>query len=71
LNRQFFKNRWLWLSLISVIGLQFAMVYWEIAQTIFHTADLDVDDAILSVSVASSVLILEEVRKLLTPSKWR
>ncbi|MDD5215143.1 MAG: calcium-translocating P-type ATPase, PMCA-type [Methylococcales bacterium] len=71
LNRQFFKNRWLWLSLISVVGLQFTMVYWEIAQTIFHTADLDVDDAILSVSVASSVLILEEVRKLLTPSKWR
>ncbi|MDD2863770.1 MAG: calcium-translocating P-type ATPase, PMCA-type [Methylococcales bacterium] len=71
LNRQFFENRWLWLSLISVVGLQFSMVYWEIAQTIFHTADLDVDDAILSVSVASSVLILEEVRKLLTPSKWQ
>jgi Ca2+-transporting ATPase len=69
LNRQFFKNRWLWLSLISVVGLQFAMVYWEVAQTIFHTADLGLNDAILSISVASSVLILEEMRKLLTPSK--
>lgn len=63
-NRQFFKNRYLWLSLISVVTLQIGMAQWEFAQTIFRTADLDLDDGLLVVSVASSVLILEEVRKL-------
>lgn len=63
LNRQFLKNRWLWLSLISVIALQFTMVHWEVAQTIFHTASLDSNDGILVVSVASSILLLEELRK--------
>lgn len=62
-NRQFFRNRWLWMSLISVIGLQLAMVHWDMAQAIFHTASLDLNDGILVVSVASSVLILEEFRK--------
>ncbi len=62
-NRQFFKNRWLWCSLICVIGLQISMVYWEFAQTIFHTVDLDLNDGLFALGVASSVLILEEVRK--------
>lgn len=69
LNRQFFKNRWLWCSLISVIGLQFTMVYYEIAQTIFHTDDLNVNDLLFSISVASCVLVLEEIRKLLISKK--
>jgi len=67
-NRQFFRNRWLWMSLISVIGLQLAMVHWDVAQTIFHTASLDLNDGILVVGVASSVLILEEFRKIVCRS---
>ncbi len=63
-NRQFFKNRWLWLSLISVVALQIGMAQWEFAQTIFRTADLNLEDGLLVVGVASSVLILEEGRKL-------
>jgi len=64
LNRQFFKNRWLWLSLISVVALQISMAQWEFAQTIFRTADLDLNDGLCVIMVASSVLILEEARKL-------
>ncbi len=63
-NRQFFKNSWLWLSLISVVALQISMAQWEFAQTIFRTADLDLNDGLCVIMVASSVLILEEARKL-------
>ena len=63
-NRQFFKNSWLWLSLILVVALQISMAQWEFAQTLFHTADLDLNDGLCVIMVASSVLILEEARKL-------
>ncbi len=63
-NRQFFRNIWLWLSLIAVVALQFSMAKWEFAQTIFHTADLNLDDGLLALGVASSVLVLEELRKI-------
>jgi len=71
LNRQFFKNRWLWLSLISVVVLQIGMAQWEFAQTIFHTVDLNLEDGLLALSVASSVLILEEIRKLIRRKTYR
>jgi Ca2+-transporting ATPase len=63
-NRQFFKNRWLWLSLISVVTLQIGMAKWEFAQMIFRTADLNLHDGLLALGVASSVFFLEELRKL-------
>ncbi|MDD5755589.1 MAG: HAD-IC family P-type ATPase, partial [Methylococcales bacterium] len=63
-NRQFFKNRWLWLSLISVVALQLGMAKWEFAQMIFRTADLNLNDGLLALGVASSVFFLEELRKL-------
>jgi hypothetical protein len=43
------RNRWLWLSL--------AAVHWAPAQAIFRTTDL-------AAAVASSVLVLDEARKL-------
>lgn len=31
-NRQFFSNRWLWLSLFTVLALQALVVHWSAAQ---------------------------------------
>jgi Ca2+-transporting ATPase len=63
-NRQFFRNRWLWLSLVAVLALQVLVVHWGPAQAIFRTTDLALTDWMLAAAVASSVLLLEEARKL-------
>ncbi len=62
-NSTFFQNRMLWLALLSVVGLQFLVVHWSPAQELFHTTNLSTADWGLSTLVASSVLLLEEVRK--------
>jgi len=66
LNRHFFRNRWLWLSLAATLALQVLAVHWGPAQSIFHTTDLALVDWGLAALVASSVLVLDEVRKLVT-----
>lgn len=63
-NRNFFRNRWLWLSLAAVVSLQALVVHWTPAQEIFGTTDLAVVDWALAAAVASSVLLLDEARKL-------
>jgi len=64
-NRVFFHNRILWLALTSVVALQWLVVHWPLAQNIFHTTALSRADWLLAIAIASSVLILEELRKLL------
>ena len=64
-NRQFFSNGKLWLSLTAVLVLQALVVHWAPAQAVFDTVDLSLADWLLSASVAASVLLLEESRKLL------
>jgi Ca2+-transporting ATPase len=64
LNRHFFFNRWLWLSLGTVLALQVLVVHWGPAQSIFRTTDLGLVDWGLAALVASSVLVFDEVRKL-------
>jgi len=66
LNRHFFRNRWLWLSLGAVLALQVLAVHWGPAQSVFHTTDLALADWVLASLVASSVLVLDEARKLVT-----
>jgi Ca2+-transporting ATPase len=66
LNRHFLRNRWLWLSLAGVLTLQVLAVHWGPAQSIFHTTDLALVDWGLATLVASSVLVLDEVRKFVT-----
>jgi len=66
LNRHFFFNRWLWLSLGTVLALQVLVVHWGPAQSIFRTTDLGLVDWGLAALVASSVLVFDEVRKLVT-----
>ncbi len=63
-NRQFLSNGKLWLALISVVVLQVIVVHWAPAQAIFDTVDLSLNDWGWSVAIASSVLFLEEARKL-------
>jgi len=64
-NRQFFTNDKLWLALAGVVLMQVAAVHWGPAQKIFDTVDLSLGDWLLSAAIASTVLLLEEGRKLL------
>jgi Ca2+-transporting ATPase len=63
-NRQFFANRWLWLSLASGVVLQALAVHWAPLQYVFDTTDLTLGDWALATAVASSVLLIDETRKL-------
>ena len=69
-NRQFFANGKLWLALLAVVGLQVLVVHWGPAQAVFDTVDLTLLDWILAGAVASSVLLLEEARKVLLRLFW-
>ena len=71
LNGHFFHNRWLWLSLSAALALQVLAVHWGPAQSIFHTTDLALVDWGLAALVASSVLVLDELRKLATRLVFR
>ena len=64
-NRQFFANGKLWLALAGVVLLQIVAVHWAPAQVIFDTVDLSLNEWLLATAVASSVLFIEELRKLL------
>lgn len=69
-NVNFFKNINLWLALAGVLALQGVVVYWPPAQSIFGTTALQGDDWLLAALVASSVLVLDEARKILVRI-WR
>ncbi len=64
-NNQFFANTLFWLSILAVILLQITAIHWSAARYIFHTTLLTGSDWLTAVSVAASILILEELRKLL------
>ncbi len=63
----FFRNGKLWLALAGVLLLQILVVTWPPAQEIFGTTALSLEDWLLAGVVASSVLLLDEARKLV----WR
>jgi P-type Ca2+ transporter type 2C len=63
-NAQFLRNGKLWLALAGVVLLQIVAVHWAPAQEIFDTVDLTLVEWLLATAVASSVLFLEEARKL-------
>ena len=63
-NANFFSNGKLWLALAGVLALQVMAVHWPPAQAIFATVDLRPEDWLLATLVASSVLLLDEARKL-------
>jgi Ca2+-transporting ATPase len=63
-NRHLFTNPLLWWSLVGVVVLQGVVVHWPPAQAVFRTTGLSAYDWVICASVASSVLVLEEGRKL-------
>ncbi|MDP2834028.1 MAG: cation-translocating P-type ATPase [Pseudomonadota bacterium] len=67
-NANFFRNAKLWLALAGVLALQVMAVHWQPAQAIFGTTDLTLDDWLLAAAAASSVLLLDEGRKILLGS---
>ncbi len=64
-NANFLKNGQLWLALAGVLVMQGVAVHWQAAQALFGTTDLQPDDWLKAALVASSVLLLDEARKLL------
>jgi Ca2+-transporting ATPase len=63
-NARFFDNRMLWLSLFGVLVLQVVAVHWRPAAQLFGTTGMAWVDWGVALGVASTVLLLEEARKL-------
>jgi P-type Ca2+ transporter type 2C len=63
-NPRFFNNRMLWVSLAGTLALQAVAVHWAPASRLFGTTGMAWRDWGLAIAVASSVLWLEELRKL-------
>jgi P-type Ca2+ transporter type 2C len=63
-NAQFFRNRMLWSALLGTLLLQALAVHWPVASKIFGTTGMTWTDWGVATGVASSVLLLEEGRKL-------
>ncbi len=63
-NRNFLRNGKLWMALGLVVGLQAVAVHWPPAQRVFHTMALSGGDWLLCTSLAATVLLIEEARKL-------
>ncbi|MBM3206211.1 MAG: HAD-IC family P-type ATPase [Candidatus Staskawiczbacteria bacterium] len=60
-----FSNIFLVIAMIIVISLQILAVYSPFLNKFLHTSPLDVKDWVLIIIVSSSILITEEIRKLL------
>jgi P-type Ca2+ transporter type 2C len=58
-------NRWLWTAMASSLALQAAVVYAPILQEAFGTTELNIADWLRCLAIASSVLWLRELYKLL------
>ena len=64
-NARFFDNRMLWMSLIGTLALQAIAVHWAPASQLFGTTGMAWADWGVAIGIASTVLLLEESRKLL------
>jgi len=65
LSSYLFTNRSLWIALAAVLFLQATAIHWPVAQHLFATTALSMTDWLVATSVAASILLLEEGRKLL------
>nr|WP_279596136.1 cation-translocating P-type ATPase [Actinomyces bowdenii] len=63
--RHLFVNKWLWGSIALAIVLQVAVVEIPLLQTAFSTAPLDLTHWMVVVAMASLVLWVDEIRKLI------
>lgn len=62
--RHLFVNRWLWMAIALSVSLQLLVVYVPFLQSAFSTVPLSFEDWIICTSVASSVLWIREITKL-------
>jgi Ca2+-transporting ATPase len=65
LSRHALTNYRLWMALAFVIAMQVAAVEVPTLQSLFKTTDLTAQGWAISILVASSILVVEELRKLL------
>ncbi|MGI9028391.1 MAG: cation-translocating P-type ATPase [Ilumatobacteraceae bacterium] len=63
-HRDTLRNKKLWLAVGAVVFLQILAVHFDPVQDAFGTADLTATDWLAVISVASTVLWVEELRKL-------
>jgi P-type Ca2+ transporter type 2C len=66
-----FSNHFVMAGLTVAIGLQILVVHLPLLQGLFHTVALSAADWALIVMVASSVLWVDEIRKLIANRKAR
>jgi magnesium-transporting ATPase (P-type) len=66
-----FENRILWLAVVVTVGLQVAVVHVPWLQSAFDTAPLDVNEWLITLALASAVLWVDELRKLVHRSRVR
>jgi Ca2+-transporting ATPase len=65
--RGLFQNRWLWAAVAFSLLLHVAVIYVPFLQSAFSTIKLSLRDWLLCAAVASSVLWIRELSKLVTP----
>jgi Ca2+-transporting ATPase len=65
--RSLFRNRWVWGAVFLSLLLQVVVVYTPFLQRAFNTTSLNLNDWLLCFAVASSVLWLRELSKLVRP----
>ncbi len=63
---ELFTNKWLWGAVLLSLALQSAVIYIPFLQHTFSTVNLSSDDWLLCVAVASSVMLLRELGKVIT-----
>ena len=66
-----FKNRWLWAAVGFSLALHAAVIYVPFLQQAFSTAALSLGDWMYCATVASSVLWLRELSKVVTRARER
>jgi magnesium-transporting ATPase (P-type) len=62
------RNRWLFVGILAQVAILAAMVYAPFLQPLFRTASLSLTDWIILYSLAPMVLLVEEMRKMITRS---
>ena len=65
-SRMLFSNKSLWISLATVLLLQIGVTHVSFMQSLFETTSLSLSEWAVCISVASSILWVEEIRKLIS-----
>jgi P-type Ca2+ transporter type 2C len=62
-SRYTLTNKALWLSLVIVLALQVGVTHWSPLQSLFDTTGISLVQWLICAAVASSVIVVEEIRK--------